>query len=101
MNRRPSGLPDIPEELREKPKPKETTPRSGLTSLAEGFALGTDLVVSTGVGLGLGWLVDRWLGSSPVGMLLGLGTGMTAALTRLIRRSQPSTRRRNGPSDEG
>jgi ATP synthase protein I len=86
--RRPSGAPELPEVLREAP-PSDVhpSPKPAVSSLAQGFALGTDLVVSTAAGLVVGWLLDRWLGTAPLGMLIGLGAGMIGAVIRLLRRT--------------
>ena len=84
----PPAPPPIPETLRgsnvPRPEPKPADP----SSLAIGLGMASDMLFTTGAGLGLGWAADRWLGSEPWGVLIGLGLGMAAALTRIIQRSQ-------------
>ncbi|MEM8758592.1 MAG: AtpZ/AtpI family protein [Planctomycetota bacterium] len=88
--RRPSGAPEIPEVLRQTRSTSEPKSPRRVSSLAEGFALGTDLLVSIAVGIGLGYLADCWLGTSPWGLLLGMAAGMGGAISRLIRRQNRS-----------
>jgi ATP synthase protein I len=42
-------------------------------------------VVATVLGLGGGYWADRWLGTSPWLLLLGLGTGIAAGFVNLFR----------------
>jgi ATP synthase protein I len=68
-------------------RPQETVAaappdRSGL---ARGLRLSTELVAGVIVGAGLGWLLDRWLGSSPWGFIVFLLLGFAAGLLNLMR----------------
>lgn len=36
-------------------------------------------------GAGLGWLVDRWAGTAPYGVLVGFVVGLVSAFTYLMR----------------
>jgi ATP synthase protein I len=47
--------------------------------------LGLTLVAATAIGVALGILVDRWLGSSPWGLVLGLLLGVTAGFRQVLR----------------
>jgi F0F1-type ATP synthase assembly protein I len=42
--------------------------------------LGFRLGISIGLGIGAGFLVDLWLNTSPVGILLGVALGFAAAM---------------------
>ena len=48
--------------------------------LGLGFRIGIELVVAIGVATGLGWVIDRWFGTRPWGMIvlffLGVAVGM-------------------------
>lgn len=104
--RRPSGAPELPDILRERPvAARASEPReSRMSSLATGLALGMDLVASIAGGLILGWLADRWLGTDPFGVLVGLGLGMALAMTRIVRRAQSleaERRSRQKPASSG
>jgi ATP synthase protein I len=60
----------------------------------EGSALGlatraiTDLVVGIAVAMGLGWMLDRWLGTRPWLMLVLLPFGFAAGVVNVMRLSQ-------------
>lgn len=104
--RRPSGAPELPDVLRSPPEPTNAARpnESRISSLAVGMALGADFLGSIAGGLILGWLADRWLGSQPVGVLVGLVIGMSLAMIRIVRRSQsmnPPTRTRQKPARPG
>ena len=49
-------------------------------------------------GAGLGWLVDRWAGTDPYGVLVGFVVGLVAAFTYLTRMLGGLSRR--GGSDD-
>jgi len=91
--------PPIPESLVSKPAQQSGKRPSGFSSgyssggssLAIGLGMASDLIITTGTGLGLGWLIDQWLGSSPWGFLIGLGLGMGGAMMRIIQRSKAMT----------
>ena len=52
----------------------------------EFLTLGLTLAVTILVGGALGYLVDRWLGTSPVFTLIGLVLGITAAVLTAVSR---------------
>jgi ATP synthase protein I len=54
-------------------------------SLGELTSLGMAMVVATMLGLGAGYYLDRWLGTSPWLLLLGLGFGIAAGFVLLFR----------------
>lgn len=90
--RRPSGAPEIPDVLRERPRVEARREASTMSALGRGLALGWDLVGSVAAGLLLGVLVDRWLGVSPAGVLVGLALGTTVSTVRIIRQSARDNR---------
>ena len=55
-------------------------------------SLGLTVGVATAIGVGLGVLVDRWLGSGPWGLVLGLLLGVTAGFTQVLRDIRRATR---------
>jgi F0F1-type ATP synthase assembly protein I len=57
-----------------------------MAGFAEAMGLAAELVVTTLVGLGLGWLLSRWLGFPVVFLLIGTGLGGAAGFMRLYRR---------------
>jgi ATP synthase protein I len=54
-------------------------------SLGELTSLGMAMVVATMLGLAAGYYLDRWLGTSPWLLLLGLGFGIAAGFVLLFR----------------
>jgi ATP synthase protein I len=55
------------------------------SAMARGFRLSTELVAGVLVGAGIGWLLDRWLGSSPLGMIVFLLLGFVAGVLNVMR----------------
>ncbi|MGH7362320.1 MAG: AtpZ/AtpI family protein [Candidatus Methylomirabilales bacterium] len=54
--------------------------------------LGLTLGAATAIGVGLGVLADRWLGSGPWGLVLGLLLGVTGGFTQVLRDIRRATR---------
>lgn len=52
---------------------------------ARGFRLSSELVAGVLVGAGLGWLLDRWLGISPWGLIIFLLLGFAAGVLNVMR----------------
>ncbi len=52
---------------------------------AKGFRLSSELVAGVAVGGGLGWLIDRWFGISPWGLLIFLLLGFAAGVLNVMR----------------
>ena len=63
--------------------PEERGPAQGQT--AQLVNLGTMLFVCVAVGLAAGYFADRWLGTSPWLLLLGLALGIVAAAVNFYR----------------
>ena len=53
--------------------------------MARGFRLSTELVAGVLVGALIGWLLDRWLGISPWGMIVFLLLGFAAGVLNVMR----------------
>jgi ATP synthase protein I len=52
---------------------------------AKGFRLSSELVAGVIVGAGLGWLIDRWFGISPWGLIVFLLLGFAAGVLNVMR----------------
>jgi len=59
--------------------------KSDPSALARGFRLSTELVVGVAVGAFIGWALDRWLGTSPWGMIVFLLLGFAAGVVNVMR----------------
>jgi ATP synthase protein I len=66
----------------ESPEENRATTASGY---ATGFKLSSELVAGVVVGAGLGWLIDRWLGVSPWGLIIFLLLGFAAGVLNVMR----------------
>lgn len=64
------------------PRRKPAEPNSALGSA---LRLSTEFVVAVAVGGGLGWLVDDWLGTRPIGLLIFLALGIATGFMEVFR----------------
>ena len=55
------------------------------SAFARGFRLSTELVAGVVVGALIGWLLDRWLGISPWGLIVFLLLGFAAGVLNVMR----------------
>ena len=60
-------------------------PTADASAIARGFRLSVELVAGVLVGAGIGWLLDRWLGTSPLGMIVFLLLGFAAGVLNVMR----------------
>ena len=63
----------------------EARPVADPSAMARGFRLSTELVAGVLVGAMLGWLLDRWLGISPWGLIVFLLLGFAAGVLNVMR----------------
>lgn len=56
-----------------------------MSAFARGFRLSTELVAGVVVGALIGWLLDRWLGISPWGLIVFLLFGFAAGILNVMR----------------
>ena len=55
------------------------------SAFARGFRLSAELVAAVLFGAAIGWLLDRWLGISPWGMIVFLLLGFAAGVLNVVR----------------
>ena len=60
-------------------------PTADPSAIARGFRLSTELVAGVLVGAVIGWLLDRWLGISPWGLIVFLLLGFAAGVLNVMR----------------
>lgn len=70
-----------------RPSENDTGPRQTAdpSAIARGFRLSTELVAGVLVGALIGWLLDRWLGISPWGLIVFLLLGFAAGVLNVMR----------------
>jgi ATP synthase protein I len=61
------------------------------SGLARGLRLSTELVAGVLVGAGIGWVLDRWLGISPWGLIVFLLLGFAAGVLNVVRAVKPDS----------
>ena len=54
-------------------------------ALGLGFRIGLELVVAVVFGLGVGWAIDRYLGTKPWGMIVFVLLGIAAGMLNVYR----------------
>ncbi len=72
-------------------------PSADGSAMARGLRLSSELVAGVLVGAGLGWVIDRWLGISPWGLIVFLLLGFAAGVVNVIRAAGLAS----GPGDRG
>jgi ATP synthase protein I len=75
--------------------------KSVLTPLADGGTMGRHLVASTFSGMGMGWYLDKWLGTKPWLLLVFLILGIVAGFRNMfqeVRRLGRQDAQENGPT---
>jgi ATP synthase protein I len=60
-----------------------------------GFRLATDLIAGVLAGFGIGWGLDKWLGTSPWFLLIFTVLGMIAGIVNVIRAAKSAEARRH------
>ena len=74
--------------VRRADRPSESSEADRATTAsgyAKGFRLSSELVAGVVVGAGLGWLIDRWFGTSPWGLTVFLLLGFAAGVLNVMR----------------
>jgi ATP synthase protein I len=79
--------------------PSGEPPASDPSAIARGFRLSAELVAGVLVGAGIGWLLDRWLGITPWGMIVFLLLGFAAGVLNVMRVAGVIQPNRLGPPD--
>jgi ATP synthase protein I len=54
-------------------------------AMAQGFRIVTELAAGVLVGCVIGWQLDKWIGTSPLFLLVFLGLGTTAGFWNMMR----------------
>lgn len=69
-------------------RPSRSDVTAGGGALGFGLRVGIDLIAGLCVGLALGWLADRYIGTRPWGLILGFLLGSAAGIANVFRAVQ-------------
>ena len=64
---------------------KDAPNSSGMTGFGAAIKLSSEFVAGIAVGVGIGWVLDRWAGTSPWGLIVFLLLGFAAAVLNVLR----------------
>jgi len=68
------------------PSPEQRSEGGGdRTGMGTGLRLSAELIAGLLVGLGIGWALDRWLGTAPWLLLVFMLLGIAAGIMNVIR----------------
>lgn len=59
--------------------------RGGLAGYGQAFKLSSEFIAGIAVGVGLGWVIDSLLGTSPWGLIIFLLLGFAAGVLNVLR----------------
>ena len=97
-SRSPDNLKEFNERLRhaqEAIKEQDRKVAGKGTAYSLGFRIATDLVVAVLAGLGIGWGLDKLLGTSPWFLLVFMPLGIAAGIGNVIRVAKSDEARRH------
>lgn len=73
---------------------QQSRPESGKSGEFTGYyqlaGIGFEFIAAILLFAGVGWLIDRWLDSSPWAIVIGVGVGFAIGLWNLIKRGRKS-----------
>ncbi len=82
-------------------RPGRPSSKATLAPVAEYLGYGLTFALSTALFLFLGWLVDRWLGTLPLFLIVGAFVGAGAGFYSLYYHLVVEPKRRGGKGDKG
>jgi ATP synthase protein I len=64
---------------------KDNPKSAGMTGVGAALKLSSEFIAGIAVGVGIGWVIDRWAGTSPWGLIVFLLLGFAAAVLNVLR----------------
>lgn len=64
---------------------KDNAKPGGMTGVGAALKLSSEFIAGIAVGVGIGWVIDRWAGTSPWGLIVFLLLGFGAAVLNVLR----------------
>lgn len=83
------------------PPKRSSNWQAGLRDAGPYLGLGMQLALTMVFFTGVGYLLDRWLGTEPWLLIVGAVTGMIALFVHLVRVTTTVNRERRGKREEG
>ena len=83
----------------EQEKGRAEDAHQGNKAMSYGLRMGVELVAAVLVGAGMGWLLDRWLGTSPWLLILFFLIGIAAGFRNVQRASEQMTQEEENSTD--
>lgn len=83
---------------------EDAGPKSGgMAGFGNALRLSSEFIAGIAVGAGLGWLIDRFAGTSPFGLIVFLLLGFVAGVLNVLRSAGvvAESKLGKGPSDHG
>ena len=71
--------------LPERIKGEGTADARPATGYGQAFKLSSEFIAGIAVGIGIGWVIDRWAGTSPWGLIVFLLLGFGAGILNVLR----------------
>lgn len=105
---RPSGLDDLDSRLRTAQarldrgagKTRSSLSKAQAGGMAAGFRIAVEMIAALAVGVGIGLLLDQWLGTRPWMLILFFILGAGAAFMNLMRVARDLDRRARAAREE-
>ena len=64
---------------------KDNPKSAGMTGVGAALKVSSEFIAGIAVGVGIGWAIDRWAGTSPWGLIVFLLLGFGAAVLNVLR----------------
>ncbi|MGN6143445.1 AtpZ/AtpI family protein [Mesorhizobium sp. 8] len=64
---------------------EDTGQTRSVSGYAQAFKLSSEFIAAIAVGIGIGWVLDRWAGTSPWGLIVFLLLGFCAGILNVLR----------------
>lgn len=85
LERRRRELDAVLSERREQAQAASEGAKSDKAGYGQALKLSSEFIAGVVVGAGLGWIIDRWLGTSPWGLIVFLLLGFGAGVLNVLR----------------
>lgn len=101
----PGPIPEVLREPANSGRPSGSNPPDeGVWGMAKAWGIALDFIFTIIAGAALGWGFDKWRGTAPNGLMVGIGVGFVVAFIRIVRATlrqerEDALRRQNRPRE--